>query len=108
MSFRLTEAGKIAAEEAKANRPQKPRGRPKTEPHNIKPRDGKRPANLPNVDGTPASVCGGCGREVRRCAECNQLFGPKRSDAITCSNLCRQSRHQRLKDAKAKGKDVEA
>jgi len=28
------------------------------------------------------------------CIACGQMFVPKRADAVTCSNRCRQSRHR--------------
>src|SRR5215831_8217814 len=30
----------------------------------------------------------------RRCAQCGELFMPKRADATTCSNRCRQAAHR--------------
>ena len=32
----------------------------------------------------------------RRCPECRKPFTPRRSDAVTCSDACRQAKHRRL------------
>jgi hypothetical protein len=34
-------------------------------------------------------------REPKTCPECGNQFTPKRSDAVTCSDRCRQARHYR-------------
>jgi hypothetical protein len=34
-------------------------------------------------------------QELRTCIECGRAFIPKRADAVTCSNRCRQARHRK-------------
>jgi hypothetical protein len=62
--------------------------------------------------GTPRTCCDDCARatqyrqnNLRRrvkherivCVECGESFAPTRRDAQTCSNRCRQARHQRIR-----------
>jgi predicted nucleic acid-binding Zn ribbon protein len=45
--------------------------------------------------------------EPMNCAVCGRPFTPKRSDAVTCSNTCRQSLHrQRHQPAKKRGRQM--
>jgi predicted nucleic acid-binding Zn ribbon protein len=46
--------------------------------------------------------------EPMNCAVCGRPFTPKRSDAVTCSNTCRQSLHrQRHQPAKKRSANVQ-
>ena len=47
-------------------------------------------------------VCPSCGRPITRCAECNKIMYPARSDAMTCSSICRTNRSVRLRRLAAK------
>ena len=49
-------------------------------------------------------LCAHCGMPLRNCSECGKRL--THPDAMTCSNACRQHRHQRLKrvDAAVQGR----